>query len=114
MKALLRNSNRTQVLLTEAMLKKIPGLYAQEAKGQDAIAHLKLFGGSWSWYITEINPETLEAFGKVYSSMCPDGELGYMDLKEIAAIRLPPFNTGVERDLYFKPCPLKDCKNPCT
>lgn len=114
MNAILRNSNRTQVLLTAAMLRKIPKLYEQDNLGDNQIVHLKLFGGAWTWYVSEIDPESLHAFGIVFSNICPEGEAGYMDLREIAALRMPPFGTGVERDTFFKPTPLKDCKNPCT
>ena len=59
----LKNANRTQNLLTKTLLKGVPALYAQE-NAKDAICYLKFFLGSFTWYVTEINPETGEAFGK--------------------------------------------------
>lgn len=91
-------------LLTKVISKKIPALYAQDGKGDDSIAYLKLFlpWSSWTWYITEMNPETEECFGLV------DGferELGYFNLSELASIT-GPFGLKIERDLAFKPTPL--------
>ena len=117
MEVILRNSNNTQALLTEAMLRKIPALYSQDGKGDEAIAYLKLFAGGWTWFVCEINPETLEAFGKVYSDMEPHGGYGYIDLREVASAKIPlgigKVWYGVERDRFFKPCRIGDCKNPC-
>jgi hypothetical protein len=91
-------------LLTKTISKKIPPLYAQDGKGNDAIAYLKLFlpWSSWTWYITEMNPETEECFGLV------DGferELGYFNLSELANIT-GPFGLKIERDIAFEPTPL--------
>jgi len=93
-------------LLTKTILKKIPPLYAQDGKGNDAIAYLKLFlpWSSWTWYITEMNPETEECFGLV------DGferELGYFNLSELANIT-GPFGLKIERDIAFEPTPLNN------
>ena len=38
-------------------------------------------------------------------------ELGYVDLNELKEIKTPPFGLGIERDKWFKPTPLKDCRN---
>ncbi len=64
-------------------------------------AKVKLFdpAGGWTWYISEYNPETHEAFGLV------DGfekELGYFDMAELVAHR-GRFGLPLERDLYWKP-----------
>lgn len=93
-------------LLTKTISKKIPPLYAQDGKGNDAIAYLKLFTpwSSWTWYVTEINLKTQECFGLV------DGferELGYFSLSELESI-VGPGGLKVERDLAFEPTPL--CK----
>ena len=41
-------------LLTQAIRNSIPRLGAQEELGEDAIIHVKYFGGgSWSWFATE-------------------------------------------------------------
>ena len=70
-------------------------------------ARIKLFDptGSWTWYISEYDPETHEAFGLV------DGferELGYFSMNELVAIR-GKFGLPLERDLHWKPRSLKDC-----
>ena len=47
-------------LITKTIAKQIPALYQQDGKGDDAIAYVKLFtpDSNWTWYITEMNPET--------------------------------------------------------
>lgn len=95
-------------LLTKALAKKIPAIYAQDGKGMEATAFVKLFTpwANWTWYITEFNPETGECFGLV------DGlerELGYFNLAELEAIR-GPFGLKIERDQWFDaapPCQLR-------
>jgi len=104
----LKNSNRTMNLLTKTCLKPVPALYAQDGKGQAAIAYLKLFIDSFTWYITEIDPQTGEAFGLTVSSHCPEGELGYISVPELAQAQ-GSIGHGVERDRYFKPKPLSEC-----
>ena len=102
-----------QKLMTEEIRKRIPALYSQDGKGEEAIVHAKYFTGSWTWYATEYDHEDTDeelgrCFGKVYSSMCPEGELGYFTLHELAEVGV------VERDIHFEPTPLKDCHNRCT
>jgi len=92
-----------QKLLTKAILNKVPALYDQDDKGDDAIVHIKYFLGGWTWYITELNAETGEAFGMVYSPLEPNGELGYISLEELVNIG---GRFAVERDQYFNPTPL--------
>lgn len=93
-------------LLTKTISKKIPPLYAQDGKGDAAIAYLKLFlpWSSWTWYVTEMDPETKECFGLV------DGferELGYFNLNELETIQ-GPGGLKVERDRAFEPTPLSN------
>lgn len=101
------NANHTQMLLTKAILKSLPAL--RSTKG-DAIVQVKFYINSWTWFGTEYDPETGEMFGKVYSNACPDGELGYWNMNDLAQLHIPH---AVERDYHFKPCPLSECKNPC-
>lgn len=92
-------------------MRQIPALYAQDGKGEEAIAYAKYFAGGWTWYATEMDPDEFLCFGKTYSPMEPDGELGYFSLEEIAPVRV---GFGfVERDTSFKPTALKNCHNPC-
>ena len=94
-------------LLTKAIRKLIPRLGCQEELGNDAKIHVKYFGGgSWSWFATEGEPVLddngrevdFEFFGLVHGF---EKELGYFYLSELQSIKFPPFNLGVERDLYF-------------
>ena len=91
-------------LITKTIAKQIPALYQQDGKGDDAIAYVKLFtpDSNWTWYITEMNPETGECFGLV------DGlerELGYFSLPELEAIK-GPLGLAIERDRSFDPTPI--------
>lgn len=95
-------------LITKTIAKKIPALYQQDGKGNDAIAYVKLFSpdSNWTWYITEMDPETGECFGLVDGH---EKELGYFSLPEIESIR-GPYGLPVERDKFFDPAPLSSLK----
>jgi hypothetical protein len=99
------NANRTQDLLTKTMEQSIPPLYAQEAKGDDVIVHAKFFLASFTWFLTELDPEEGTAFGKVESHLCPEGELGYFSILELQELT-GPLGMAVERDIHFKPTKL--------
>jgi hypothetical protein len=94
-------------LITKAIARKIPALYAQDGQGMGAIAHLKLFtpDASWTWYVTELDPETGECFGLVCGH---ERELGYFELEDLEALR-GPLGLPVERDRWFEPRPLEEC-----
>ena len=94
-------------LLTQAIRKKLPLLYSQENRGDDALAQVKFFTPwtNWTWYATEFDGEDL-FFGKVIGH---ETELGYFSLKELEEIK-GPFGLKIERDLHWNPRPLKDCK----
>lgn len=79
----------------------IPGPDGQEGLEDNAIAHIKLFtaDSNWTWYLTEVDRETGEAFGYVVG---PEAELGYIDLNELSVLR-GRMGLPVERDLYFAP-----------
>ena len=93
-------------LLTKAILKKIPALYAQDGKGLDAIAYVKFFNpcGNWTWYGTEFDPIERRFFGLVVGF---ESELGYFSLDELEAFR-GPLGLGIERDLSFDPTPVRE------
>jgi hypothetical protein len=55
-----------------------------------------------------MDPNTLMCFGKVFSGHCPEGELGYFNLKELASLR-GPIGNAVERDRFFDPVAIKNC-----
>jgi hypothetical protein len=77
-----------------------PRLYAQEAKGDEALVHVKLFDptGSWTWFITEFDPTNNTAFGLVNGH---EAEIGYIDLNELSTIR-GRMGIGIESDMHFK------------
>lgn len=106
----LYNSNRTMQLLNKTAVAGIPKIGEQD--GKDAIAYLKFFINNWTWFLTELDLETGEAFGKVYSPMEPDGELGYFSMIELSELR-GRIGHGVERDRYWDKKPLSQVKNPC-
>lgn len=112
-------------LVTKTAFKKVPKLYAQDGKGDDAIVFAKVFSpqSGWRWYITEYDPETGKAFGLVAGH---EVELGYFVLNDPSdpadpetgydgedmqshnnhfrkhGYRFPPY----ERDLHFTPTSL--------
>lgn len=96
-------------LLPNSIAKKLPALYSQEKKGDGAIAHLKLFcpWNSWSWFATEYDPEDKLFFGLVVGDFT---ELGYFSLEEIESVT-GPLGLKIERDKYFTPKILKECRD---
>jgi hypothetical protein len=82
-------------------IKETPQLYGQDGK-KDPIVHFKYFKGSWTWFVTEYS-NAHDAFGFVTSNMCPEGELGYLDISEIV-------EAGGELDMYWGPKPLSEAK----
>lgn len=94
-------------LLPEEIAKTLPKLYEQEKNGDDAIVHLKFFDpcSYWTWYVLEYDgADTF--FGLVRGHYV---ELGYFSLKELQECH-GSLGIGIERDLYFKPTPLKEIR----
>lgn len=94
-------------LMTKEIAKRLPALMANDAQGEDAIAHVKWFtpDSSWTWYVSEYDPESCRCFGLVCGL---ETEYGYFTLSEIESLR-GPLGLPVERDLYWDPRPLRDC-----
>ena len=63
---------------------------------------------NWTWYITEMDPETGQCFGLVEGF---ERELGYFDLTELAETTVFGDVPAVERDLYWQPRTLGEIKN---
>jgi hypothetical protein len=84
------------------MRESIPKLYATEGHS-DPTVWIKLFtpDSNWTWYLIEWDGQDL-CFGLVSGH---DIELGYFLLSDVSHAR-GPLGLAVERDLYFKPCPL--------
>lgn len=93
-----------QELMPKRVAVTVPPLYATEDEG-DPIARVKLFSSvsGWTWYVTEYDPATGEAFGLVEGFA---DEWGYFSIPEMEALnRLRGFNV-VERDEHFDPAPV--------
>jgi hypothetical protein len=108
---LVKNANRTQNLMTGTIAKTLPPLYAQDGKGDAAIAYVKFFHPMtrMTWYATEFSPERMEFFGLVVTPDCPDGSFGYFSLTEMAEVLIRP-GVAMERDAHFKPTPIGECR----
>lgn len=101
-------ARQAHTLMPPEIAAQIPPLYANEEKGEDAIALLKLFTPwtSWTWYASEYDPAERRCFGVVVGH---ERELGYFSIEELEGIKGPAGLT-IERDLYWKPKPLKECR----
>ena len=97
------------VFIPEGVADKLPRLYATENE-DDPIAYLKFFtpDSSWTWFLTEYDPEQRLCFGLVIGH---ERELGYFSLDELEEAR-GPMGLPIERDLYFNPKPLSECQSP--
>jgi hypothetical protein len=102
-----RTSHPGHDLMPPDIAKEIPALYSTERQ-RDPVARVKWFtpDSSWTWYITEYDPVQRLCFGLVIGH---ERELGYFSLDEILEVR-GPFGLPVERDLYFEPKPLSQCR----
>ena len=91
-----------QKLITKDIARRLPKIGATSDLDASAVkVPLKLFNpcGAGTWYITEANTDTGEAFG--YARIF-EGELGYIDLNELRALRLP-CQMRIERDIFWDP-----------
>jgi hypothetical protein len=90
-------------LLTSSIRRKLENNYKATLKGETNIMPpLKIFGGPGTWVISELEPDGDTLFGLCDLGLgCP--ELGYVSLRELQSLRVPPFNLPLERDLHFHP-----------
>ena len=100
-------------LLTKEIKKTLPPLYSQD-EVEDPICNLKFFlpDSSFTWYIVEGGKQDDGGwlfFSKVVSHLCPDGELGYVLLSQLEQVK-GSMGLSVERDLYFTPKKISECK----
>lgn len=111
----LLNGTRRHMLLTKALKRKLPAIYAQDGKGDEAIVHVKLFSpySDHYYYLTEYDPTTNQAFGLTYrlsmSDQDPAGELGYISIEELETLHCHGLPL-IERDCYFKPTTIGKIK----
>lgn len=91
-------------LLTKAIRRQLPPLYANEDNGLEALAIVKFFtpDSSWTWYASEFDGEDV-FFGLAVGQ---EPELGYFRLSELQSVR-GKLGLPVERDRYFEPTPLR-------
>lgn len=79
-------------LMTEEMLKRVPELYAQEdvelADKEVHAAYIIPFRSNWTWYMTEYDRESGDAFGLVLGIEAEWGYFNLNELKELNAQRL--------------------------
>jgi len=94
-------------LLTKEIREKLPKLYAQDKKGDDAVVYAKFFTPwtKWTWFVTEFDGEDT-FFGLVQGH---ETEAGYFSLSELEAIK-GPFGLKIERDMHFSPKTLGEIK----
>ena len=94
-------------VLPKEIADRLPPLYSQEKRGDEAIAQVKFFTPwtNWTWYVSEYDPDNRLCFGVVVGH---EREFGYFSVDELEEI-LGPGGLTIERDLYWKPKPLKEC-----
>ena len=93
-------------LLTKALLKQLPPLYATEGQSDPTVI-CKFFypDFGWTWYAIEFDGKDI-FYGFV------DGdfpELGYFSLKELNSTR-GKLGLPLERDKWFTPCRLSEVR----
>lgn len=92
-------------LLTKGIRKALPALGATDGQGENATVQVKFFNpmGAGTWYATEFDgADTFFGWAEIHPG---EGEYGYFSLSELQSVRLP-LGLGIERDIYFDPCPL--------
>ena len=96
-------------LLTQKIRKRLPKLCETEnVPLEEKVVHAKLFtpDSSWTWYVLEGQEQedgNVIFFGWVVGM---EREFGYFTLRELESVR-GPLGLPIERDLHFKPRPLK-------
>ena len=100
--------NRGHKLMTAELRKKLPALYTCENIA-DPIVGAKYFTpfSNWTWYVLEF--DGVDTFFGLVDGF--EAELGYFSLAEMESVRGPLGMAGVERDLYWTPCPLSEVKS---
>ena len=103
---------RGHQLMTQKLAETIPAIYANEkvADYDTVLAHAKLFSpySNWTWFITEMDPETGQCFGLVEGL---EQEIGYFDLTELAETTVFGGVPAVERDLHWEPRTIGEIKS---
>lgn len=94
-------------LLTKEILEQLPQL-GETDNNPDPTAIVKFFNptGIGTWWACEFDPESGIFFGKADLGF---PELGSFSLQELESYK-GPLGLGIERDLYFTPKPISQCK----
>jgi hypothetical protein len=95
--------------ITKAIREKLIANHKNQDGTKEFKAVLKLFNptGAGTWYLSELDPETNVAFGLCHIT---DKEYGYVDLNELENFK-GALGLGIERDKFFTPKTLEECKN---
>lgn len=107
-------------LWTKTAFAKVPEIGAQDGKGDEAVAYVKIFSirSDQRWYVLEYDPVTGRAFclqtqngdaSYGYSAINGDGWNGESMQDTNDRMRLPP----LERDSSFKPTKVSTIKEKC-
>lgn len=79
-------------LMPQEILERVPELYGQEeialADKEVFAAYVILFRSDWTWYLTEYDPKTHNAFGLVVGDYPEWGYFNLDELKQLGAQRL--------------------------
>lgn len=107
------NKYRIWNMPNKNQLDKIPELYAQDGKGENAKVYMKFFTPNMTYYVTEYDKKTGDMFGYVKNETYGEGELGYFNYNELksAVAETKNPNYYIDRDIYFKPKKISDVKN---
>lgn len=100
-----------QKLLTAAIRKALPKLYAMEKTPvDDVIVQVRFFHpyGRGTWFITEFDGEDM-MFGAVDLGM-GSIDFGYISLSELESLKGPGGVQAIERDAHFTPKPWREAR----
>ena len=106
------NKNKIWNMPTKNQLNKIPEIYAQDGKGENAKVYMKLFTPNMTFYVTEYDKKTGDMFGYVKNEAYGEGELEYFNYNELKnGIAQSGGMNYLDRDLHFTPKTIKEIKN---
>lgn len=94
-------------LLTEDLRRRIPALYSQQ-RDPDPMVICKFFDptSAFTWYVIEF--DGVDRFYGLVKGQ--EAEFGFFHLRTLQEHR-GRFGIGIERDLYFTPCPLSQARH---
>ena len=100
-------SETSMQLLTQEIREKLPPLHGTQGT-EDSIAVVKYFHpcSNWTFYAVEFD-QVDTFFGLVIGY---ERELGYFSLNELESIGKKGSTLPIERDLYWTPTPLSQCR----